>query len=202
VLITLHDPSRASLSISSFLPGSQPDFMRQDHHAVSDGEPLPADWSQRTRTRIGEVVEDADESEAMRFAARRALFYLQRQRGVSRPACESEGGCRDGPDRAHLRGVDRSGARGGYIPDPYRDRLPQPTAERGDGRAIDCIPRYNHGRLALSEAIRTRLHRGHDDIGIAADGATGVRSSVRPTPISASRWGPRASRVWWVANTR
>jgi hypothetical protein len=98
VLITLHDPSRASLSISSFLPGSQPDFMRQDHHAVSDGELLPADWSQRTRTRIGEVVEDADESEPMRFAA---------------------------------------------------------------GRAV-----------------------------------------VRANPISASRWGPRAWRVWWVPNTR
>jgi hypothetical protein len=77
VLITLSDPSRASLSISSFLPGSQPDFIRQDHHGVSDGNPLPADWSQRTRTRIEEVAEDADESEVMRFAARRALFYLR-----------------------------------------------------------------------------------------------------------------------------
>lgn len=77
ILITLNDPSQAKLSISSFLPGSQPDFVRQDHHSVSDGEPLPADWSQRTRTRIEEVAEDADESEAMRFAARRALFYLR-----------------------------------------------------------------------------------------------------------------------------
>jgi hypothetical protein len=38
---------------------------------------LPADWSQRTRTRIEEVAEGAAESDAMRFAARRALFYLR-----------------------------------------------------------------------------------------------------------------------------
>jgi hypothetical protein len=82
ILITLNDPGQAKLSISSFVPDSQPDFVRQDHHGVSDGESLPADWRQRTRTRIEEVAEDADESEAMRFAARRALFYLRYGRGA------------------------------------------------------------------------------------------------------------------------
>ncbi len=76
VLITYHDPARASVAFESFLPGSQPSLTVQDHFSGHVGRPLAPGWEESAHAAILTVANDMDDSEAARFAARRALIYF------------------------------------------------------------------------------------------------------------------------------
>lgn len=65
-----------SVPFANFLPGRRQAIAVQDHHVRHEGATLPPGWEREAAGMAARVAEDRSETEVSRYAARRALRFL------------------------------------------------------------------------------------------------------------------------------
>lgn len=77
ILVEYHDPSRRT-TFSQFMSPVKPDIIAvaQDG-GKRQGEPLPVDWQGEARSVLARIIDDTNEGDEVRLAAKRAMMFLR-----------------------------------------------------------------------------------------------------------------------------